>query len=148
LIASGLALPLKETSRRRDIRPELWPRLTFGHDFLVVMGNGLQFVEVLIRETRPVPSRLPASETAASRQQERQRRQPGRPSIMLQIEAEMRRRAASGELAESLAAEAEALAEWAAAQEHLVDRHVPMPSSIQRQLASVYREMKGEKKPR
>jgi hypothetical protein len=30
LIASGLALPLKETSRRRDIRPELWPQLYLG----------------------------------------------------------------------------------------------------------------------
>ena len=34
LIASGIAMPLKETSRRRDIRPELWPLLTFGYRFL------------------------------------------------------------------------------------------------------------------
>ena len=66
---------------------------------------------------------------------------------MKEIEAEMRRRAASGELAASLRAEAEALANWAAAQEHLAGKHVPVLSSIRRQLRNVYRQIKEEKKP-
>ena len=50
LIASGIAMPLKETSRRRDIRSELWPLLTFGYRFLAVSGTGLKYGQLLIRE--------------------------------------------------------------------------------------------------
>jgi hypothetical protein len=64
--------------------------------------------------------------------------------MMPELEAEMRRRAASGVLAASLVAESEALAEWA--EQRLVGAHVPKPSSIRRQLAKVYRELKAEKK--
>ena len=148
LIASGIAIPLKETSRRRDIRPELWPLLTFGYRFLAVSGTGLKYDQLLIREARP--ARLGASE----RKQEappqgqparRLRSRPGRPSIMPEIEAEMRRRAASGELAPALKAETEALADWAAVQERLAGKHIPVPSSIRRRLGSVYRQIKEGK---
>jgi hypothetical protein len=67
---------------------------------------------------------------------------------MKEIEAEMRRRAASGELARSLRAEAEALAAWAAAEERFDRQGVPKPKSIQQKLSAVYRSLKSDKKGR
>ena len=147
LIASGIALPLKESSQRRDIPPELWPLLTFGYRFLVVSGNGLSYDQVLVREV------WPGTRSSAERQQDGARppmqphhaaRGPGRPSIMPSIEAEMRRRADSGEIESSLSREAEALAIWA--QEQFTDAHVPKPGSIERQLGRVYRELNPAKR--
>jgi hypothetical protein len=67
---------------------------------------------------------------------------------MGEIEAEMHRRAASGELASSLRAEAEALADWAAAEERLASQCIPKPKSIQKKLSRVYRSLKSDKKSR
>lgn len=144
LIASGIALPLKETSRRRDIRPEVWPRLAFSSRFQMVIGNGLRYDQILIREASsaghdaPVtPSPEPAPARAAARS--------GRPSIMPMIEAEMRRRAASGLIEGSLGREAEVLAMWA--QQRFTDVHVPKPESIERKLGRVYKELNRTKRP-
>ena len=128
LIASGLALPLHPTARRHDISPELWSRLRLNIRRQEASGDGLTWVELLFRETGPAPKERPSA--ALTERPPNARRAPGRPSIMEEIEAEMRRRAVSGELAASLRAEAEALADWAAAQEHLAGKHVPVPSSI------------------
>ena len=54
LIASGVAVPLKEMSRRRDIRPELWPRLGFSCGFQMVAGDGLKY------DKRPPEGKPPA----------------------------------------------------------------------------------------
>lgn len=58
---------------------------------------------------------------------------------MRKIEAEMRRRAASGELEASLRREAKVLAAWAEAE--FTGVHVPLPNSIERKLGRVYREL-------
>lgn len=148
LIASGIALPLKETSRRRDIRPELWSRLTFSFGFGRVVGNGLQYDEILIREASSAGHDVPATSQDARRLEPPQYRaatRPGRPSIMSMIETEMRRRAASGQIAGSLREETEVLAMWA--QQQSVDAHIPKPKSIQKRLAKVYRELKPTKRP-
>jgi len=148
LIASGVALPLKKKSRRRDIRPELWPRLGFTCRFQEVSGNGLTYGQVLIREA------WPATRSATELKQEAARpppqlplpaRGPGRPSIMPMIGAEMRRRADSGQIQESLRLEAEALAIWA--QQRFRDRHVPKPKSIGKKLGRIYKELKATKRP-
>ena len=92
LIASGIALPLKETSRRRDIRPELWPRLGFTCGFQMVSGDGLRYDQILIREASSVPHGVPAKRQDASRPQvlpRRASRPAGRPSLMPKIEAPM-----------------------------------------------------------
>jgi hypothetical protein len=143
LIASGVAVPLKETSRRRDIRPELWPLLGFNCGFQMVAGDGLRYGEVLIREASSVPHEVPASRPQAS--PPRAPARPGRPSIMPRIEAEMRRRAASGQIEGSLGREAEVLAMWA--QRQFADTHVPKPKSIEKKLGRIYKELKVTKRP-
>jgi hypothetical protein len=151
LIASGIAMPLKETSRRRDLRPELWPLLTFGYRFLAVSGTGLKYDQLLIREARPATRGASEAKQEAPRQGQPARRlrsRPGGPSIIPELEAEMRRRAASGELAPSLRTEAEALADWAAADERLASQRIPKPKSIEKKLSKVYRDLKGDKKSR
>jgi hypothetical protein len=151
LIASGIAMPLKETSRRRDIRPELWSLLTFGYRFLAVSGTGLEYSQLLIREAPTAAHGAPERKQEAPRQGQPARRvpsRPGRPSVMGELEAEMRRRATSEELAPSLRAEAKALAEWAAADERLASQRIPKPKSIEKKLSKVYRDLKGDKKSR
>jgi hypothetical protein len=143
LIASGIALPLKETSRRRDIRAELWPHLAFSLDFSMVMGNGLKYDGILIREASSVPREEPASRLRPAPRHPPVR--PGRPSVMPMIRAEMRRRAARGLIEESLGREARALASWA--QQRFADAHVPKPKSIERKLGPVYKELKRTKRP-
>jgi hypothetical protein len=144
LIASGIALPLKETSRRRDIRPELWPHLDFNFDSSMVMGKGLKYDGILIREASSV-----AREGRATRLQPSPRHapaRPGRPSVMPKIEAEMRRRAARGLIEGSLGREAKVLASWA--QQEFADAHVPKPKSIEKILGRIYKELNTEEKTR
>ena len=143
LIASGVAVPLKETSRRRDIRPELWPRLGFSCRFEMVAKDGLRYDQILIREASSVPHEVPASRPQAS--PPRAPARPGRPSIMSMIEAEMRRRAANDEIESSLRREAEVLAIWAS--QEFPDAHVLKPKSIEKRLSQVYRELKATKSP-
>jgi hypothetical protein len=148
LIASGIALPLRETSRRRDIRPELWARLTFSYRFLTVVGNGLKYDQVLIREAWPATASATEREQEAARPPEQLHqavRGPGRPSLMGLIEAEMRRRARSGQIERSLRREAEVLAMWA--NQEFPDEHVPKPKSIEKPLGPIYKELKATKSP-
>jgi len=148
LIASGIALPLKETSRHRDVPPELWQRLTFGHGFRMVVGNGLKYDQVLIREARPATSSAtePKQEVAGPQAQLARPApsRPGRPSIMPEIEAEMRRRAEPGQLAPSMRQEAKDLAAWAEQQFH--DIKIPEARSIERALGPMYRELMTKKR--
>ena len=143
LIASGVAVPLKETSRRRDIRPELWPRLGFNCGFQMVTGDGLRYDQILIREASSVPHEVPASRPQAS--PPRAPGRPGRPSIMSMIEQEMRRRAANDQIESSLRREAEVLAIWVS--QEFPDAHVPKPKSIAKRLGRVYRQLKTTKRP-
>jgi len=140
LIASGIAVPLKETSRRRDIRPELWPRLTFGYRFQMVVGNGLKYDQILIREASPATSSAAEQKQVVlvpQTQPERPvRSRPGRPSIMSEIEAEMRRRAEDDRLAPSMRQEAEVLA--SRARQNLHESTVPKAKSIERALGPAY----------
>jgi hypothetical protein len=148
LIASGIAVPLKETSRRRVIRPELWPRLGFNSGFQMVTGDGLRYDQILIREAPSVRQEVPAGRQDARRPRAAPRRgagRPGRPSVMPSIEAEMRRRAASSQIEGSLGREAEVLAIWA--QRQFADTHVPKPKSIEKKLGRIYKELKATKRP-
>jgi hypothetical protein len=106
----------------------------------MVTGDRLRYDQILIREASSVRHEVPASRPQAS-----PRRAPGRPSVMPMIEAEMRRRAASGMIEGSLAREAQVLATWA--QQQFADTHVPKPESIERKLARVYKELKRTKTP-
>jgi hypothetical protein len=148
LIASGIAVPLKERSRRRDIRPELWPRLGFTSGFRMVTGDGLRYDQILIREAASTGNDTPASGQDARRTRAAPRRvagRPGRPSVMPMIEAEMRRRAAHGQMEPTLRREAEVLAMWA--QTQFADTHVPKPKTIEKKLGQIYKELKTTKRP-
>lgn len=139
LIASGLFLPLQPASRRGDVAAVLWSRLQLDIRKEEASGDGLHVVELLVRQADP-----PASKPATLAQPGA-RRPPGRPSIMPLIEAEMRRRAASGMIEESLGREAKVLALWA--QQQFADAHVPKPDSIERKLRRIYKELKRTKRP-
>ena len=144
LIASGIALPLNETSQRLDIRLELWPLLGFNTGFEMVTGDRIRYDQILIREASAARHGVLADRPQAAPPRARARR-PGRPSIMPMIAAEMRRRAARGLIEGSLSREAEVLAIWA--QEEFADRHVPKPESIERKLGAVYKELGRTKRP-
>lgn len=148
LIASGIALPLTETSRRRDIRPELWPLLRFTSRFQMVTNGGLRYDQILIRDGSTIRHEAPAKRQDASRPQvlpRRASRPAGRPSLMPEIEAELRRRAAVGLIETSSLREAEALAAWA--EQQFADAHVPQPKSIQKKLGRLYQELKATNRP-
>jgi hypothetical protein len=143
LIASGIAVPLKETARRRDIRPELWPLLGFNSKFQMMTGNRLRYDQILIREASSVSHEVPASRPQAS--PPRAPARPGRPSVMPMIEAEMRRRAIIEQIESSLRREAEVLAIWAS--QELPNVHVPKPESIEKKLGRIYKGLKATKRP-
>jgi hypothetical protein len=145
LIASGIVVPLKETSRRRDIRPELWPRLGFNSGFQMVAGDRLKYDQILIREARPAARSTTKRKQDAALPLVRSPSRPGRPSIMPMIGAEMRRRAAQGLMEPTLRREAEVLAMWG--QQQVGDAHVPKPKSIEKRLGQLYRQLKATKRP-
>jgi hypothetical protein len=138
LIASGLRLPLDgPEARRREISSELWSRLELDIRKGEASGDGLRMGELRFRTaTRAESEQHPA---VMDELKLPPNRVAGRPSIMPQIEAEMRRRAATGELEVSLRREAKVLAAWAEAE--FAGVHVPLPSSIERKLGRVYREL-------
>jgi hypothetical protein len=148
LIGSGIAVPLTATSRRSDIRPELWPLLAVDREFQAIVGNGLRFEKVLIREAPSATSSAAEQEQAVpvpQTQPERPvRSRPGRPSIMSEIQAEMRRRAEADRLAPSMRQEAEGLASWA--RQNLHEDTVPKAKSIEKALGSMYRELMAKKR--
>jgi hypothetical protein len=144
LMASGLRLPLDDPEgRRKEISPELWSRLKLDIRNAEASGDGLRMGELRFRTATKAESeqdpavmdelKLPPNRVA------------GRPSIMRKIEAEMRRRAASGQIEESLRREAEVLATWA--KRAFPDEHIPAPRSIERRLGHVYRELNRIKRP-
>ena len=143
LIASGLDLPLDRDTRRWDISSELWSRLKLDVRRQEASGDGLQIVELRFRTASEAKSE--EAPAAVEEINLPPNRTGGRPSIMPMIGAEMRRRAARGQIEGSLRREAEALAIWA--QQQFADRHVPKPESIEKKLGRVYAELKRTKRP-
>jgi hypothetical protein len=139
LIAAGYEEPLSLGSTRRPIAAELWQILRPNFKTSAAAGAGLTISGILVRCAGGKPEGPVGSGDRGDFETIPQVRPPGRPSIMPEIEAEMRRRAAAGQLLRSLRAESEALAAWASANHP--DRAPPMARSIARRLASVYREL-------
>jgi hypothetical protein len=65
-------------------------------------------------------------------------RRVDRPSIMSELEQEIRRRAEAGQLAPTLKAECRNLEEWAREQRQLQGRHIPTAKSIGDKLGSLF----------
>jgi hypothetical protein len=136
-------MPLDIDTRCRDLSSELWSRLKLDILHGEASGEGLRIVELRFRTA--AESRSEQAPTAAKEIEPAPKRPAGRPSIIPMIEAEMRRRAASGLIEVSLRREAEVLAIWA--QRQITDAHVPKPKSIERKLGRIYKELKRTKRP-
>jgi hypothetical protein len=146
LIATGLEEPLTLDRARRPIPPHLWQVLRPNFKHSVAVGGGLKISGILVRcttvadlEPRVVQN---AAEELLDPDLDRipETRPPGRPSMMPQIQAEMRRRAAAGQLRTTLSAESKVLASWA--QTTHPDERPPRAKSIQRRLGRLYQELK------
>jgi hypothetical protein len=143
LVASGLDLPLDRHTRRWNISSELWSRLKLDIGQEDASGDGLHIVELRFRtQNEAEPEEAPA---AVDELKLPPNKPAGRPSIMPMIEAEMRRRAASGSMEGSLGREVKVLATWA--QQAFLDAHVPEPKSIATKLGRVYKELKAINRP-
>ena len=142
LVASGLPLPLDIDTRRRDISSERWSRLKLDILHGEASGDGLRVARLRFRAAAEI-----RSEQAPATVEDIEpgpRRPRGRPSIMAMIKAEMRRRAARGQMEPTLRREAEVLAIWA--QQQFAGRHVPKPKSIEKRLGHLYRQLKTTKR--
>jgi hypothetical protein len=143
LIASGLDVPLDRDAHRWDIPSELWSRLKLDIGQEDASGDGLHIVELRFRTANEAePEEAPA---AVDELKLPPNKPAGRPSIMPMIEAEMRRRAASGSMEGSLGREVKVLATWA--QKAFLDAHVPKPKSIATKLGRVYKGLKAINRP-
>jgi hypothetical protein len=109
----------------------------------VAVGGGLKISGILVRratEADQEPTAVSTTVEAPDLDILPEARPPGRPSMMPRIEAEMRRRAAAGQLRTTLSAESKVLASWA--QTTHPDERPPRAKSIQRRLGRLYQELK------
>jgi hypothetical protein len=147
LVATGYEEPLSLGSERRPVPADVWRSLRPNFKNSTATGAGLKLAGILVRTAEDAPAPVsstdqiseagtiegdPAPTFAV--------RPPGRPSLMREIEAEMRRRATAGQLLGSLRAESEALAHWARTTQR--GERAPQPKSIAKQLGGRYRELK------
>jgi hypothetical protein len=146
LIATGLEEPLTLDRTRRPIPGHLWQALRPDFKHSVAVGGGLKISGILVQRATEADQEPPAVSTAVEDFLDPdldilpEARPPGRPSMMPKIEAEMRRRAAAGQLRMTLSAESKVLASWA--QTTHPDERPPRAKSIQRRLGRLYQELK------
>jgi hypothetical protein len=146
LIATGLEEPLTLDRARRPIPPHFWQLLRPDFKHSVAVGGGLKISGILVRRATEADQEPPAVSTtveeilAPDLDILPEARPPGRPSMMPKIEAEMRRRAAAGQLRTTLGAESKVLASWA--QTTHPDERPPRAKSIQRRLGRLYQDLK------
>jgi hypothetical protein len=146
LIATGLEEPLTLDRARRPIPVHLWQLLRPDFKHSVAVGGGLKISGILVRRATEADQEPPAVSTTVEELLAPdldilpEARPPGRPSMMPKIEAEMRRRAAAGQLRPTLSVESKVLASWA--QTTHPDEHPPRAKSIQRRLGRLYQELK------
>jgi hypothetical protein len=120
LVATAYEEPLSLGSERRPVPVDLWSSLRPHFKTSTATGGGLKLTGVLVQTAEdgpaPVSSIDQISEAGTIEGDPAPTfavRPPGRPSLMREIEAEMRRRATAGQLLGSLRAGSEALAHWA-----------------------------------
>lgn len=146
LIATGLEEPITLDRARRPIPPHLWQVLRPDFKRLAAVGGGLKISGILVRRATEADQEPMAVSTTFEELPEPdpdmipEARPPGRPSMMPKIKAEMRRRAAAGQLRDTLSAESKILASWA--QTTHPDERPPRAESIQRRLGRLYQELK------
>jgi hypothetical protein len=146
LIATGLEEPLTVNRVPMPIPAHLWQVLRPDFKRSAAVGGGLKISGLLVRRATEADQEPTAVLTTVEELPEPdpdmipEARPPGRPSMMPKIEAEMRRRAAAGQLRPTLSAESKVLASWA--QTTHLDERPPRAKSIQRRLGRLYQELK------
>jgi hypothetical protein len=147
LVAIGYEEPLSLGSERRPVPADVWRSLRPNFKNSTATGAGLKLAGILVHTAEDAPAPVSSTDQnseAGSIEGDPEPtfavRPPGRPSLMREIEAEMRRRATAGQLLGSLRAESEALAHWVRTT-HRGER-APQPKSIAKQLGGRYRELK------
>ena len=147
LVATGYEEPLSLGSELRPVPADLWRSLRPNFKNSTATGAGLKLTGILVQNAGDGPAPVSSTDQisgAGTMEGDPAPtfavRPPGRPSLMREIEAEMRRRATAGQLLGSLRAESEALAYWARTT-HRGER-APQPKSIAKQLGGRYRELK------
>ena len=142
LIATGLEEPLTLDRARRPLPPHLWQVLRPDFKHSAAVGGGLRISAILVLANPEQTAVHNAVEELLDSGLDviPEARPPGRPSMMPNIEAEMRRRAAAGQLRDTLSAESKVLASWA--QTTHPDERPPRAESIQRRLGRLYQELK------
>ena len=146
LIATGLEEPLTLNRVPMPIPAHLWQVLRPDFKHSVAVGGGLKISGIVVRRTTVADPEQTVVQSAIEELPDPdlgvlpEARPPGRPSMMPKIEAEMRRRAAAGQLRTTLSAESKVLARWA--QTTHPDEGAPRAKSIQRRLGRLYQELK------
>ena len=146
LIATGLEEPLTLDRARTPIPPDLWQALRFNLRTSAAAGGGLKISVILVRRALGDDQEPTAAPSVVEKLPHHdpdlipEARPPGRPSMMPEIEAEMRRRAGAGQLRTTLSAESKVLARWAQATHP--DEGPPRAESIERRLGKLYQELK------
>jgi hypothetical protein len=146
LIATGLEEPLTLHRAPTPIPPHLWQALRPDFKNSAAVGGGLRISAILVRRATGADQERTAVSSAVEERPDSdpdaipEARPPGRPSIMPKIEAELRRRAAAGQLRDTLGAESKVLARWA--QTTHPDEGPPRAKSIERRLGRLYQELK------
>jgi hypothetical protein len=146
LIATGLEEPLTLHRVPTPIPPHLWQALRPDFKNSAAVGGGLKISAILVRRASGADQERTTVSSAVEKLQDPdpdvipEARPPGRPSMMPKIEAEMRHRAAAGQLRDTLSAESRVLARWA--QTTHPDEGPPRAESIERRLGRLYQELK------
>jgi hypothetical protein len=132
LIATGLEEPLTLDRARRPIPVHLWQVLRPDFKHSAAVGGGPKISGILVRRATEADQKPTAVSTTVEELLDPdldilpEARPPGRPSMMPKIEAEMRRRAAAGQLRDTLRAETQVLARWL--KQYILMRVLPEPS--------------------
>ena len=148
LIAMGLLVPLRPDTVPVQIPADHWWVLVPNYQNSTAKGAGTEYVRIQMYRRQDLEQRAvdsPSSEEQGPDPEKFHRRKPlGRPSCMPEIEAELRRRGAKGDLITPKAAEFEYLAEWAMS--HCQDVDPPKKEWIRKKLGKVYDDLIGRKK--
>ena len=145
LIAMGLLTPLRPDTVPVQIPVDHWWVLVPNYQYSTAKGAGAEYVRIQIYRRQDLEQRAvdsPDSEKPGPDPEKFRRRPPlGRPSCMPEIEAELRRRGAKGDLLTPKTAEFEYLTEWAMS--HCQDVDPPKKEWIQKMLGKVYDDLIG-----
>jgi len=148
LIAMGYQKPLRLDSVPVRIPPDHWRAVAPNFQKSTAKGAGAEYVCVRVYTRQEIEDGLIETQVLEIQRIDpetyRNRRPPGRPSCMPQIESELRRRGAQGKLHDIKIAEFEYLADWA--RQNCQGADPPSQEWIRKKLGKKYDELIERKK--